>query len=86
MAEKYEGWTNYETWAVNLWLLNDAGDYEYWLEMAGTTYKEAEKSKYLSKKEEATITLADFMKESIEEFNPVTDASLYSDLMSSAIG
>ena len=21
--EKYEGWTNYETWCVNLWLKND---------------------------------------------------------------
>ena len=25
--EKYEGWENYETWAVNLWLSNDEGLY-----------------------------------------------------------
>ena len=24
---EYEGWRNYETWAVNLWLANDEGIY-----------------------------------------------------------
>lgn len=27
--EKYNGWTNYETWAVNLWLTNNQGIYLY---------------------------------------------------------
>jgi hypothetical protein len=26
----YQGWTNYVTWAVALWMDNDAGNYEYW--------------------------------------------------------
>lgn len=26
----YNGWPNYETWAVALWLGNDAGTYEHW--------------------------------------------------------
>ena len=25
--EQYEGWTNYETWTVNLWLMNDESSY-----------------------------------------------------------
>ena len=25
MCEKYNGWTNYETWAVKLWIDNDEG-------------------------------------------------------------
>jgi len=33
MSEKYNGWTNYETWAVKLWMDND-GSGEYWTELA----------------------------------------------------
>lgn len=28
MCEEYQGWTNRETWACNLWLDNDKGIYE----------------------------------------------------------
>lgn len=31
---KYNGWTNYETWVVNLWLSNDAGAYRKIRELA----------------------------------------------------
>lgn len=27
---KYNGWANYETWAVNLWLENEESSYRYW--------------------------------------------------------
>jgi len=27
--EKYQGWTNHETWALNLWLTNEEGIYHY---------------------------------------------------------
>lgn len=33
-GERYNGWENYETWAVNLWLNNEYGAYTYWTEMA----------------------------------------------------
>jgi hypothetical protein len=26
----YQGWTNYETWNVNLWLVNEQSDLERW--------------------------------------------------------
>ena len=32
--KKYNGWPNYETWAVNLWLTNDPGSYEASREVA----------------------------------------------------
>ena len=28
-SRKYNGWTNYETWVVNLWLENDYYTYKY---------------------------------------------------------
>lgn len=30
----YEGWSNYETWAVKLWMDNDEGSYHYWKDQA----------------------------------------------------
>ena len=35
MTEKeYNGWTNYETWLVNLWMDNDPRSQAYWSEVA----------------------------------------------------
>lgn len=34
MCEEYNGWTNRETWAVNLWIDNERGLYERVQEMA----------------------------------------------------
>ena len=31
---EYNGWTNYETWLVKLWIDNDRSEQEYWLERA----------------------------------------------------
>ena len=28
----YQGWTNYETWCVKLWIDNEEGSYDYWRE------------------------------------------------------
>ena len=40
MDGKYNGWTNYETWCVNLWLTNDQGSYECALDMARESWEE----------------------------------------------
>ena len=33
-TKSYNGWTNYETWNVKLWIDNDQGSQEYWAEQA----------------------------------------------------
>jgi hypothetical protein len=82
---KYNGWTNYETWCVNLWLGNDQGSDEYWRETAQEIWNEAETEHSFTRDERATLDLADRLKDEIEENNPITEAMLYSDLLSAAI-
>ena len=33
-TKTYNGWTNYETWSVGLYMNNDEGSYTYWKEQA----------------------------------------------------
>ena len=40
--EKYNGWTNWETWCVNLWLDNSEGDQEYLRDMARQAIEDSE--------------------------------------------
>ena len=34
MTDKYQGWANYETWCVNLWLTNEEGSYNEFRDLA----------------------------------------------------
>jgi len=34
MDNRYNGWTNYETWNCKLWMDNDQGESEYWNDRA----------------------------------------------------
>ena len=53
---KYNGWTNYETWNFNLWITNEEEDYSHALEMAFDSLDEYELSKRL---EEWAVEMAD---------------------------
>ena len=66
----YQGWKNYETWAVKLWMDNDEGLYNMQREWAKECKDEYE--------------LADRIKEFVEESKPEVEG-LYSDLLQSAI-
>ena len=57
----YNGWTNYETWLVNLWMSNDEGSYNYWNERAAEIIKGADD------RDEASGFLADAIKDEHEE-------------------
>ena len=87
MGEKYNGWDNYETWLVALWIDNEPGSYDYRQELAQSAYDDAEPDSYFTREERATLDLAESLKDWIENDNPLADsASLYSDLISGALG
>lgn len=73
----YNGWTNYETWCVHLWLSNEEGSYRYWREEAGRHLKED--------REDARFSLARRLKSELEEASPLEEASLFSDLLNAAL-
>jgi len=76
--EGYNGWKNYETWDVKLWIDNEESDYEYWHERAKEIREEEEEYPILS--------LADEMKEFYDENNPLPEAGVYTDLLNAALG
>lgn len=84
----YQGWTNYETWAVALWIHNE----EYWqVEEAEGAYREAVEDAPDGNREEWTSDaagkVADQLKSEFEDGNPLgNDASVYGDLLTAALG
>ena len=69
--EKYNGWTNYPTWAVNAWIDNDERDYLYWQNVA--------------KKAESVEELAERLKAEHEENAPELETGVYSELLGFAL-
>jgi hypothetical protein len=63
MAEKYNGWTNYETWNVKLWMDNDQGSYAYYGELAQEVY---DASKADGNPGDASYALAERIKDEYE--------------------
>lgn len=68
--KKYNGWTNYETWNVKLWMNNDQGSYEHYKELTAEVWKGARggrPSTLESRKDIATHDLSDLLKDEFEE-------------------
>lgn len=85
-AKTYNGWTNYETWAVNLWIDNEQSTQEYWLERAEYWHKAASTSEYWTPAESAKFNLADELKESVEAEQPeAVNGTMYADLLMAAL-
>lgn len=78
MSDKtYNGWTNYETWNVALWIDNDQGSQEYWIERATELVKE-------NGKEDSVSDLADEIQGQHEDNCPEV-MGCYADLLNAAL-
>jgi len=83
---RYNGWTNYETWNLALWIGNEQYSDLYWRERTVEAYKNAEASSTFTRLEQATLDLADMLKDETEENQPAGESGFYSDVMTAAIG
>ena len=85
-TKTYNGWTNYETWAVALWLDNDEQSQGYWRDMARECLESAKDkpSEVLTVAEDAAYMLADRLKDDHEEALPEV-TGFASDLLNAAM-
>lgn len=91
-VEKYNGFTNYETWAVKLWIDNEEATSNHWNRVATHIYlNEAREQKYFSKMEDAIAILSEKIREA--HFSAAHDAmqcamldnSLYMDMINASL-
>lgn len=79
----HNGWTNYETWAVALWLDNEESSYRYWRAVAQETVQLTKLPE--ERREEAGTTLADRIKDEILDGIPTAITGFYADLLQVAL-
>ncbi len=91
MANKYNGWTNYETWNVALWMGNDQGNYNWSCGQAQESYDQASAGRTFTREEQATLDLAETLKSDYEDGmaeileDAQKTASVWADLLGSAL-
>jgi len=88
--DAYEGWKNYETWCVSLWIDNEQTSYEYWREEARRHQGEAPTSRNVqdciwTASQAVRFGLADQLRDEITDAAPAADPSVYSDLLMAAL-
>lgn len=74
MEKDFNGWSNYETWAVYVWMENEEMNYRYLMELVEDARTETSPAAYLASK----------IKETVEDGRPET-GGLYKDLLTNAI-
>lgn len=85
--ETYNGWKNYETWNVALWIGNEPGTYEAAREMTQAAYDATDEDQtHAERLEEAASDLSRQIQEWVEsEMLPDLGACMASDLLNAAM-
>lgn len=91
--KRYNGWTNYETWVVKLWMDNESGSYEYGREMARDAWEQSDDkspNQFMNHSDNARMVLADRLKSEYDDNSdhPVFNAAegtVYADLLNAAL-
>lgn len=86
MIKGYNGWTNYETWLVNLWMDNEEGSQAFFTEQAEEIYEKAAEKPHFTRAEVAAQRFGGWLKDWHEENRPEMPTSgVYYDLLSGAL-
>jgi hypothetical protein len=81
----YNGWSNYETWCVNLWIENDQGMYSFAQDQAAEAWEAAADESTTDRKVVATRQVADALKDTFENDMPNV-SGVWADLINAAMG
>lgn len=82
--KEYNGWYNYETWLVGLWIDNEEGSYNYWREMAQEVYDDARADRTFTKEERAALDLSESLKQHFELEQPEV-TGFWADMLNAAM-
>lgn len=84
--DTYNGWKNYPTWVVNLWLSNDEGLYNEALDLTRETLEsDHPTSPYWTVEESHRFNVADKFKEWVADLADLDEASFRVDLLGYAL-
>lgn len=84
--KQYNGWTNYETWAVNLHISNTESTHDYATELAVACIQGAENEPFVAsgvwtRDDAALYHTADMLKDWIERLTSIDAGGDFSDLL-----
>lgn len=80
----YNGWTNYQTWNVALWLANEEGPYNHWRQATRDAWKGAQADETATRAQRTAYTLAVRLKDELTDGAPELTGT-YGDLLGHAL-